>query len=116
MTSYGQCSTPVPPLSSNAVKRVLVFANPIAGRGLGDVIARRVRNGLRAGGFDARMCLRPPAALTADDVPPDLVAVIAIGGDGTARAVAERLYELAEPPAEPPPMLLVPLGTANLMG
>jgi diacylglycerol kinase (ATP) len=119
------------------VKRVLVFANPIAGRGLGEAIARRVGEGLSAGGYDAHVCLRPPSELTVEDVPPDVVAAVAIGGDGTVRAVAERLYELARHPAtvvstrrgatlsenhpqppghEPPPMLLVPLGTANLMG
>ncbi|HEX8916468.1 MAG TPA: diacylglycerol kinase family protein, partial [Humisphaera sp.] len=56
---------------------------------------------------------------------------IVIGGDGTVRSVAERLYELnigtpvgseaalaAAPAAgaDLPPLLVVPLGTANLMG
>src|SRR5258705_513488 len=39
-------------------------------------------------------------------------AAIVIGGDGTLRAVAERLMEVAADV----PLLIVPMGTANLMG
>jgi diacylglycerol kinase (ATP) len=112
------------------VKRVLIFANPIAGRGLGEAIAYRVRDGLAAGRYDARLWLRPPTDLTAGDLPPDLVAAVVIGGDGTVRVVAERLADLDEAAGAqdgatardatagrgPPPLLIVPLGTANLMG
>jgi diacylglycerol kinase family enzyme len=115
--------------------RALIFANPIAGRGLGEAIAYRVRDALAAGGYDARLWLRPPAEMTLADLPPDASAAVAIGGDGTIRGVAERLYALAEerataaagpavggvagavgPAADPPPLLIVPLGTANLLG
>ena len=97
--------------------RVLIFANPIAGRGLGEAIAYRVREGLAAGGYDARMWLLPPTELTAGDLPTGVTAAVAIGGDGTIRGVAERLYHLATAAGrEPPPLLVVPLGTANLLG
>ena len=98
------------------MERVLIFANPIAGRGLGEAIAYRVREGLAAGGYDARMWLLPPADLTEEDLPSGVTAVVAIGGDGTVRSVAERLYTLARAAGrETPPLLIIPLGTANLM-
>lgn len=98
------------------MNRVLIFANPIAGRGLGEAIAYRVRDGLAAGRYDARMWLLPPTELTGKDLPPDVTAAVAIGGDGTVRSVAERLYNLALAAGrEAPPLLIVPLGTANLM-
>lgn len=117
-------------MSAPMTQRVLIFANPIAGRGLGEAIAYRVRDALAGGGYDARLWLRPAAELTPDDLTPDVSAAVAIGGDGTIRGVAERLYDLARErneasggaapaeasPAEPPPLLIVPLGTANLMG
>ena len=97
--------------------RVLIFANPIAGRGLGEAIARRVRAGLAAGGYDARPWLRPAGELTAADLTPGVTAAVAIGGDGTIRGVAERLHALAAAAGRgPPPLLVVPLGTANLLG
>ncbi len=40
-------------------------------------------------------------------------AIVAIGGDGTLRAVAGRCLEVRQ---EIPPLLPVPMGTANLMG
>ncbi|HEX8912670.1 MAG TPA: hypothetical protein VF796_09960, partial [Humisphaera sp.] len=52
--------------------RVLIFANPIAGRGLGEAIAHRLRAGLSAAGLDARLWLRPPSALTAEDLAGDV--------------------------------------------
>ncbi|HLL89090.1 MAG TPA: diacylglycerol kinase family protein, partial [Tepidisphaeraceae bacterium] len=42
-------------------------------------------------------------------------AAIAIGGDGTLRAVAERLGQIY-PRDRVPPLVVVPMGTANLMG
>lgn len=96
---------------------VLIFANPIAGRGLGEAIAYRVRDGLTAGGYEPRLWLRPPAELTAADLPAGVTAAIVVGGDGTIRAVAERLCKLAADAGhESPPVLIIPLGTANLMG
>jgi len=96
--------------------RVLIFANPIAGRGLGEAIARRLGVGLSAFGYSTQLWLRPPAELTAEALPAGVRAAVAIGGDGTVRSVAERLYNLAlAADREAPPLLIVPLGTANLM-
>lgn len=98
------------------MNRVLIFANPIAGRGLGEAIAYRVREGLASGGYDARMWLLPPTELTEADLPAGVTAAVAIGGDGTVRSVAQRLYDLARAAGrDAPPLLIIPLGTANLM-
>jgi diacylglycerol kinase (ATP) len=47
-------------------------------------------------------------------LPADLHAAVVIGGDGTLRAVARKLTE--DPAIAVPPLLVVPMGTANLMG
>ena len=91
---------------------VMIFANPIAGRGLGKRIARRVHHRLESLGYQVRSLLDRP-----DDIPDgklvrDAWAAIVIGGDGTLRAVAQRLVAAGSVP----PLLPVPLGTANLMG
>jgi YegS/Rv2252/BmrU family lipid kinase len=98
------------------VEEVLIFANPIAGRGRGKSIARRLEARLRADGFAVRLLLKKPDLLEREDLgdspnsPTGPKAAIVIGGDGTLRAVAQRLYGVT------PPLLVVPLGTANLMG
>ena len=103
--------------------RVFIFANPIAGRGRGADIARRLHARLGAEGYDVEVVLDPPlefdAARLAGSTP--VSAAIVIGGDGTLRAVAHRLFLDREeasggPAAVAPPLLIVPLGTANLMG
>jgi diacylglycerol kinase family enzyme len=107
--------------------RVFIFANPIAGRGRGAELARRLETGLSEQGYDvetwldradsfdlARLAGAEPAR-----------AAIVIGGDGTLRGVAHHLFlEGQNGNPEPvtvltpqcPPLLIVPLGTANLMG
>src|SRR5688500_7173641 len=62
--------------------------------------------------------MRRPDTLAREDVArPDARAAIAIGGDGTLRAVADRIARECEAASCPiPPLLIVPLGTANLMG
>ncbi len=95
------------------MEEILIFANPIAGRGSGKAIARRLERRLRADGFSARLLLKKPSLIEpADlgDAPGGPRAAIVIGGDGTVRAVAQRMYGIG------PPLLVVPLGTANLMG
>jgi diacylglycerol kinase (ATP) len=116
--------------------RVLLFANPIAGRGRGGRIAAALQEVLGRGGIDVRVFLQradriDPTALR-DAVGDDIArsAAISIGGDGTLRGVAEALVG-AFAPGSPrdarddnsvivtnliPPLLVVPLGTANLMG
>jgi diacylglycerol kinase (ATP) len=95
------------------MKSVLIFANPIAGRGRGKIIAERIAAGLSASGFEPRTVYKRPADVSDDQIPRDAHAAIAIGGDGTIRGVARRLFESSR---QGPPLLVVPMGTANLLG
>jgi diacylglycerol kinase (ATP) len=91
---------------------VLVFANPISGRGRGRDIAARLEHRLRADGYQPRMFLQHASKLPVEALANRPRAVVVIGGDGTLRTVAERLVANGN---EPPPLLPVGLGTANLM-
>lgn len=132
--------------SMDAHQQILIFANPIAGRGRGQAIARRLEKRFLAEGYGVHLLLKRPDALTPDDLPADAKAAIVIGGDGTLRSVANRLcaefaggdeamagevvgeQEGGKPRSGAaqasatvsrsvgPPLLVVPLGTANLMG
>ena len=96
----------------NSAQTVLIFANPNAGRGLARTWADRIAQRSREDGFVVRLVLERPSDFVPDlDV--DYRAAVVIGGDGTLRAVAERLYHSFD---DPPPLLLVPMGTANLIG
>jgi YegS/Rv2252/BmrU family lipid kinase len=106
-----------------ARQRVFIFANPIAGRGRGAEIARRLHARLGAEGYDVDPVLEKPEDVDVGRLggEPGAAAAIVIGGDGTLRAVAHRLFldrEGASGSAivDSPPLLIVPLGTANLMG
>jgi diacylglycerol kinase (ATP) len=94
------------------MKRILIFANPIAGRGRGKAIAERLHARLVREGFDPEIRFEPPGGIPDEQLKAD--AAIAIGGDGTIRGVAARLYQAF--PQRPIPMLVVPMGTANLLG
>jgi diacylglycerol kinase (ATP) len=100
------------------VEEVLIFGNPIAGRGQGQRIATRLSTRLAADGYAVQVLLRRPDTLSRDEViRPNTRAVIAIGGDGTLRSVVDRLARECETAqCVIPPVLVVPLGTANLMG
>jgi diacylglycerol kinase family enzyme len=100
------------------VEEILIFGNPIAGRGQGQQIAKRLGARLAAEGYAVRTLMRRPDLLEREDVVrPNARAAIAIGGDGTLRAVADRIARECRDAACPiPPLLIVPLGTANLMG
>src|SRR4051812_14872676 len=100
------------------VEEVLIFGNPIAGRGQGQRIAARLAKRLASDGYGVQAVLKPPDTLERDAViRPKTRAVIAIGGDGTLRAVVDRLvHECMAAKCVIPPILVVPLGTANLMG
>src|SRR6266545_1188306 len=93
--------------------RIALFANPIAGAGQGRIIAERLASRLLTDGHSVEQVYERP-----DDVEEerlcDAAAAIAIGGDGTIRAVAARLYRAS--PQKPVPLLVVPMGTANLLG
>jgi diacylglycerol kinase family enzyme len=105
-----------------------IFANPIAGRGRGLDIAQRLQRRLENEEFTPRLILEradilPDSALTGRPK-----AAVVIGGDGTLRTVAQRLYQSCRVGFSPPvpcgglkptlhiPLLPIPLGTANLMG
>ena len=128
---------------------LFIFANPISGSGRGKKIAHRLEHRLRREGYSVVLYLQRPDQIADDEIPPDTIAAIIIGGDGTLRAVASRFIEKGsgfrvqgsgredqtkkrngspsvslnpalnpEPRTLnlPPPMLLIPMGTANLMG
>ena len=104
--------------------RILIFANPIAGRGRGAELARRLETGLSEHGYAVEICLdRVNSFDQARLNEPEVArAAIVIGGDGTLRGVAHHLFleghggtaerrPASEVPS--PPLLIVPLGTAK---
>ena len=74
---------------------------------MADTLALR----LQAGGLVTRVILDSPQTAGLAEGKAD--AAIVIGGDGTVRQVAKAMLSVNTPP---PPMLLVPAGTANVMG
>ncbi len=91
---------------------VWLLANPRAGRGHAVAMLSAVVRRLRHAGWDPRICTQHPAIALPEGEKPN--ACIVIGGDGTLRAaVARLLHEFGK---EVPPVLPVPMGTANLMG
>jgi diacylglycerol kinase (ATP) len=119
---------------SDAADRVLIFANPIAGRGRGRALVQRLEKRLWGEGYHVHALTERPDLIDAADLSRPARAAITIGGDGTLRAVADRLAAVegdmarigrSSEPACPttdgsaalavPPLLVVPLGTANLM-
>jgi len=95
--------------------RVLIFANPIAGSGRGRTIANKLRARLTARRVDVeiffdRISEIDPARVKREPI----LAAITVGGDGTLRGVAEFLLQTLGP-EQIPPLVVVPLGTANLM-
>lgn len=96
------------------ISQILIFGNPISGMGRGLAIAQRLADAASSAGLDARLFLDHPSAVPSDWIPPGQDgAVIVIGGDGSLRCVVDRLLQAQI--AELPQILLVPLGTANLM-
>jgi len=95
-------------------ERVLIFANPIAGRGKGKAIAQRLNNRLARDGFDVGTVFDRADRIADEDLPSGVRAAIAIGGDGTVRGVGWRLFKRYG--ERTPPLLVVPMGTANLLG
>ena len=90
----------------------MIFANPIAGRGRGETMARQLETRLRGEGYAVDTFLTRAADVPTDRIAPPARAAIVIGGDGTIRAALERLLAADVLP----PILPVPLGTANMMG
>jgi diacylglycerol kinase (ATP) len=98
------------------VDEVLLFANSIAGRGRGKAIATRVSQTLTSAGYGVREFLERPEQIAPARLQGERPAraAIVIGGDGTLRNVAELLFKAFEPDRLPP-LVVVPLGTANLI-
>jgi YegS/Rv2252/BmrU family lipid kinase len=94
--------------------RVLIFANPIAGSGRGKTIATALQKRLTNHGINVQLFLDRTTQIESLDTNDPVRAAIAIGGDGTLRAVAEFLLQQFSP-EKVPPLIVVPLGTANLM-
>lgn len=97
---------------------VLIFANPIAGKGKGRILAERIEEELRYEGYAARMFLGRAEGVGEEElhVPTGVRAVVAIGGDGTLRGVVGRVVQACGEKTPLPPVVVVPMGTANLMG
>jgi diacylglycerol kinase (ATP) len=100
------------------VQEVFLFTNPIAGKGRGASIAGHLVRQLRSAGLHVRIFRCAACDLSDDElksiIPP--LAAITVGGDGTLRAAAERMLDFANDDASRvPPLVVVPLGTANLM-
>jgi len=96
--------------------RLLIFANPIAGRGKGKGLVEGLASRLGHRGHIVTSVLEKSESLNPSslvDAAPD--AAIVIGGDGTLRGVAQTLLDVFAI-EQFPPILVVPLGTANLMG
>ena len=97
------------------IVRVLIFANPIAGRGRGKDIATTLRKRLSRRKIEVKTFFERVADLDPKEVSKDpAMAAIAIGGDGTLRGVAEFLLRAFDATSMPP-LVVVPLVTANLM-
>jgi YegS/Rv2252/BmrU family lipid kinase len=94
--------------------RILIFANPIAGAGRGKSIANDIRDRLVRRGFTVELFLDRTTKIESIDRTTAVNAAVVVGGDGTLRAVAEFLVDGFSPETLPP-LLVVPLGTANLM-
>jgi diacylglycerol kinase (ATP) len=92
--------------------KIAIFANPIAGRGKGKTLARAIETALGEAGFSVAVCFDRPIVAN-ESAKADLPdAVICIGGDGTLRSVVNHFFAGLR---NGPPLLPVPMGTANLM-
>ncbi|MGD0464459.1 MAG: diacylglycerol kinase family protein [Tepidisphaeraceae bacterium] len=100
-------------------KTVAILANPLAGQGKGKETAQCLERSLQTAGIRAPTIFDTPAASVGEASAEDAEilaaadAIIAIGGDGTLRAVASRCLKVR---GDIPPLLPIPMGTANLMG
>ncbi len=99
------------------MKDVLIFANPIAGRGRGRVLAECIAGRLAAEGFRPTLLLERADQVKPEQLATPATAAVVIGGDGTVRSVARQLYQHERKAhVSGPPLLIVPMGTANLLG
>ncbi|MEO6436660.1 MAG: diacylglycerol kinase family protein, partial [Tepidisphaeraceae bacterium] len=66
-------------------KTVLIFANPIAGRGQGKALAERIATRLLRDRFDPKLIFERADTVSETHLKDPVRAAIAIGGDGTVR-------------------------------
>lgn len=94
------------------LRRALVIANPIAGRGHGEQVAREVTAGLEGRGVHAELFLTSgpgDGRARVRCMEPDTDLVVSVGGDGTLREVFDGLTD------ERVPVGVLPMGTANVL-
>lgn len=92
-------------------KCVMIFANPIAGRGRGESMARQIETRLTQDGYDVRLFFNKAADVPADQLQIPCRAMVVIGGDGTIRSTLQQVIQADALH----PIIPVPLGTANMM-
>ncbi len=94
-----------------------MIANPISGSGRGRVVAERIRAALQEAGYRVTLFFDRPDARQLGECcqRPELCCGITIGGDGTVRSVVTTLLNDLKL-IRLPPLLIVPMGTANLLG
>ncbi len=93
--------------------RALVIVNPIAGRGRAERASHALREALEREGATVELCAtsrKGDARERAARVGPEFERLVVVGGDGTVSEVLEGL------PRHELPILIVPMGTANVMG
>lgn len=94
-------------------QRALVIVNPIAGRGRAQHAAEELVQALARFGVQVELyatARRGDARERAAQVGPELERLVVVGGDGTVREVLEGLARRELP------ILILPMGTANVMG
>ncbi|GIW75350.1 MAG: protein BmrU [Phycisphaerae bacterium] len=95
-------------------KRVLIFANPLSGRGQACSIIDRLIPTLQQAGYDPHPFVEHIRTLDVIPDPSSVHAIVILGGDGTLRITVQKLTDLM-PVSQIPPILVIGLGTANLM-
>ena len=101
--------------SSSLQRSALIVANPIAGRGKGELAARELAVGLERTGFDVSLHLTRAAGdgeEAAAKFGRAAELVVSVGGDGTLREVLAGLASAAADPR----VAVLPFGTANVLG
>lgn len=101
-------------IDSQMKSSVVIFANPIAGRGRAMAISEDLQKHLSRS-FHVEHFSLPASSVDLDRIRAlgPLHAVISIGGDGTLQGVSELVLKASKLPL--PPILIIPLGTANLI-
>jgi diacylglycerol kinase (ATP) len=95
------------------MKRVEIVFNPNAGRGRAAALARELSSRLSARGMEAMTSTIGEFLCESGTIARGCDVVVALGGDGTVRAIVEGLAaRFAE---ESPPVAVLAMGTANLI-